>query len=443
MKIRYELKKKWLSIWQKYKLKAHLKIASKLLLILLAVWLIGSVLTIFSQWACTDNFEGSPFQKEYLKYFWPVMVELVSGYDVGDMNLNLISDILAIVMVVVGLVIFAIFTGQIVSMFIQFLHRIHYLPEKPDSFPFNRPVIICGINNKLQEIIKELRKSPLTENREIVVVDESADQLKIEDKEFYHDVWYVKGNQADRNVLEKVLGEKETASIILAADINENTPGRYRDSRAIETALAIEGYREKTHTVLELIDDRNSPHLKHTKINEWISILDYGNRLVAQAALQHGMGNVFHHLLGIGKNKHKSNRLYFTAKKLPERLANRTYVDIRNDVLQSAVIDATLIGFARYVAGEIKPANETKYRQTHYIKQINPISRNCKSCGEEIRETDSLGRIQIVCRGCLQEKRTNPGRQERLWFFPKDTKLNSEDQLIYLSTEPVDFNRFF
>lgn len=445
MNVSYKMKKKWFGFWQRYKLKIQLKIAAKLLLMSLGIWIIGSILTILSQWAYTDNFEGTPFQGKYLKYFWPVIIELVSGYDVdtSGLNLNALSNVISIIVIISGIVIFAIFTAQTVSMFLHLLQRIHYLPEKPVNFDFNRPVVIFGINHKLPKIIEELRKSPLAKEREIVIVNDNADQLNIENKKLYKDVWYLRGNQADRNTIEKVLGEKKTSAIILASSSSEKSITPYADSRAIETAMAIEGYREKTHTVLELVDEKNIPHLKHTKINEWISIFEYGIKLVSQATLQHGIGNVYHYLLGCETKNRKSNQIYFTNSELPRQFVETSYKKIRDTIIAELNIDITLIGFARYINAELSKKINLKPGGTDFIKQINPVSRICSCCGSNIDEADRIGRIQKKCSPCTEKAPQKNNKLENLWFFPIDTRLNREDKLIYLSRGPVDFNKLF
>lgn len=438
MTLGYTIKKSWYGFWQKYKLKTHLKIASKLLLIFLLVWLIGSILTIFSQWAYTDHFQGSPIQGKYIKYFWPVIIELVSGYDIDDvtLKLNAVSNVLSVIMLITGIIIFAIFTGQIVSMFIQVLQRINHLPEKPQKFKFNRPIVICGINNKLPHIIKELRKSAIANKREIVIIDEDSDKLISGEKEFYKDVWYVKGNQADRGILENVIGKTGTSAIILTPEhhCTSSEKGRYSDSRAIETAMAIEGYEEKTHTVLELMDERNIPHLKHTRINEWISVLDYGIKLVSQAAMQQGMGSVYHYLLGNGKQqdkKHKITRIHFTQPRLPGCFHGLSYEVIRNGIMTDKDLDVTVIGFARYVPKELEARYGLNLEQAPYINQLNPVGLTCRQCKKEIEEIDPLGRAAVTCPTCT-------GKNGPVYQFTKYTVLNKADKLIYLATEPVN-----
>jgi hypothetical protein len=123
MDLKYNIKKSWFAFQQKYGLITQLKLTSKLLVVFLAVWLICSVLTILSQWAFTENFQGSPFQTKYLKYFWPVIIDLVSGYDISDFDLNLVSKIITIIGTIIGVIIFAVFYWQIVSMCIHVLQR--------------------------------------------------------------------------------------------------------------------------------------------------------------------------------------------------------------------------------------------------------------------------------------------------------------------------------
>lgn len=433
----YKLKKAWFAIWQKYKLEEQLKIASKLFLIFLVVWVIGSVLTIVSQW----GFKGSLFKIEHLQHFWTVIIELVSGFDLPELKLNLLSRIISVIILITGIIIFAIFTGQIVSMFIHVLQRAHHLPEKPANFKFNRPIIICGINQKLDKIIEELRNSSLSHNREIVVVDDEADQLKITDKEKYRDVWCTQGNQANREVLKKVLGVKESSAVILSQAMKCSDAGdkRYSDSRAIETAMAIEGYRENTHTVLELFDERNIPYLKHTKINEWISIFEYGIKLVSQSALQQGMAKVYHHLLGGDSDNKKTNQIYFTRTDLPQPFNGLAYEEIRNKIIENPRMDIILIGFARYINPETAARLKLDLGNYPFIKQLNPVSKICKMCGADVGTTDELGRVPKKCPGCLKKEKSKYGNNINHWYFPKDTVINRSDKLIYLSDKEVEF----
>lgn len=442
MDFRYKLKKKWLAYWQKYKLKSQVKTAVKLFSIFILVWLIGSILTILSQWFFMHDCAHHPFCLKYAKYFWTVIIELTSGFDIID-DLHTVSKIISVIMLILGIIIFAVFTGQIVSMFMNVIQRSHHLPEKPPNFQFRRPIIICGINRKLEKIIEELRSNKLSENREIIIVDPEADNVKFEDSQNgkYNDVWYAKGNQADRKVLENVMGEKETSAIILTPPASPGQNNRYCDSRAIETAMAIEGYREKTNTLLELNDERNIPHLKHTKINEWLSVSEYGLRLVSQAALQHGMARVYYHLLGNKSKSGKSNQVSITHPPLPPQIRGLTYEEIRAKIIPSPHADITIIGFARKGTPGTQDYANMEPGNSQYIYQVNPVTATCRICGSVIRERDKLGRVRNACANCFNKPQGSNSQGKNKSYFPKDTPLTENDRLIYISHSDVDFNQ--
>ena len=78
---RYKFSKAWHAVWQKYKLEVQLKIAGRLFLIFIAVWLISSILTILSQWIFVYEMKETLFNFKYIEYFWTVIIELVSGFE--------------------------------------------------------------------------------------------------------------------------------------------------------------------------------------------------------------------------------------------------------------------------------------------------------------------------------------------------------------------------
>jgi hypothetical protein len=442
MSIKYKIKKAWFGFWQKYKLEVHLKIAAKLFLIFLMVWIIGSILTILSQWLFISK-DATPFHLKNIDYFWTVIIELVSGFDVPGVKLHVVSKIISVIILMTGIVIIAIFTGQIVSMFVHVLQRTHHLPEKPGNFKFKRPIIICGINEKLYPIIEELKRSVLCQGREIIIVGHEADKIKVEEGKKFKDTWYTKGDQANRKVLEKVLGEEENAAIILSRESVCYRNTGYSDSKAIETALAIEGFSEKTHTVVELMNERHIPHLQHTKVNEWISVFEYGIKLVSQSALQPGMANIYLYLLGDTSEREKKDQVYFSRLQLPGKMEGMTYEEIRNAILTNLTIDATLIGFAKFVTKETSEKLKLNLANTSFVRQLNPRSRRCSMCGSETFKVDELGRVFEKCPRCFSKEKDSNKYASNQLFLPKDTVIKKEDQLIYLSDKELDFNQLF
>ena len=136
--ISYTLKKAILTFWHKYTIKTQLNNIAKLLLLVIVIWIIGSLLTIISQRLSQPEIHHGI--SDYLQYFWVVIIELISGYDIGDISLSVPSKIIAVVMLISGLIVVGLFTGTLISMFVKVYERLEYLPEKPVNLRFKQPV---------------------------------------------------------------------------------------------------------------------------------------------------------------------------------------------------------------------------------------------------------------------------------------------------------------
>ena len=415
MNLKYRVKKKWCGFWQKYRLKSQAKNVRKLFIFLFFVWLLGSVLTIISQWYFAADAHKSVV--DYVQYLWIVIIELVSGFDIPDtIKLHTVSRLISIFMLVMGIVVVGLFTGQIISMFVHVLQRAEYFPEKPENFKFKQPILICGNSAKLHNIIRNLRKSPFSRNREIVIIDPAADQIKNIDREAFYDTWYVVGDPGNRYILENAIGKQDCRVIILSGDISQN---QYCDSCAINAALAIEAFDEDVHTVIEIARQENIAHYATTRINDWISISEYSLKLISQSALQPGIANVYSHLLGDDIQDNDSTQIYFSPVPLAEYFIGKSYHEIKTIFFeQLADLDITLIGFVKYLKDEFKKEHNLTLRNSNHFIQINPIKR----------PDDSENHADFF------------HKSGKIFFF-KDTKLTANDMLVYLSQNQINFNK--
>ncbi|NOZ61854.1 MAG: hypothetical protein GXO74_09240 [Calditrichaeota bacterium] len=409
----YSLRKSWAGAVQKYRMKKQLARVRKLFLFLFSVWLIGSILTILAQYIFARDLHQSIH--DYLKYFWVVIIELVSGFDIPDtIPLHLTSQIISVLMLVMGIVVVGLFTGQIISIFVHVLQRGEFVSEKPEGFQFRRPIVICGISPKLPNIIFNLRKSALSKNREIVVVGRDADQIKKEDEEVFEDVWYVKGEPSLRATLLNAIGKEETRVIIL--ERRRDDP-YFSSQCAINTAMAVEVIDERIHTVVEVTHNRDAEHFQRTHINDMINISDFGMKMIAQAALRPGMARVFSQLLGGNEGEESTVQIYFTPLPLQKNFVGKNYLEITAMLCHEfCCADITLLGFAKFFSDEQKKQFDLRLRNTNYFIQINPLSRR--------KDDDPANEYTF--------------REGRLFFF-KDTVLKEQDRLIYLADAPINF----
>ncbi len=409
----YSIRKSWAAIVQKYRMKKQLANIRKLFLFLFSVWLAGSILTILAQYIFARDIHTS--FRDYLRYFWVVIIELVSGFDIPDtIPLHLISQIISVIMLIMGIVVVGLFTGQIISMVIHVLQRGEYIPEKPEGFRFNQPIIICGISSKLPKIVYNLRKSEETNNREIIVIGQDSDQVKKDDEDYFHDVWYVKGEPSQRTILLNAVGKRDTRVIIL--ERRHNDP-YFSSQCAINTAMAVEAIDEKIHTVVEVTHSRDADHFFRTNINDMINISDFGMKLIAQAAMRPGMARVFSKLLG--GNDDNNAQIYFSKIPLETVFVGKSYAEITRMMCDKFYCaDLTLLGFARYLSDEEKKEFKLRLRNTNYFIQINPPQR---------KSGENNGQEFVIRKGKM--------------FFPKDTVLTEMDKLIYLAEKPVAFSQ--
>lgn len=415
MDLKYKIGKKWNSYIQKYKLKTQYQNVRKLLLFLFVVWILGSLLTIISEWLFARDVHQTMY--EYIQYFWIVIIELVSGFDIPDyIPLHPVSRIISIIMLFMGIIVVGLFTGQIISIFVLVHQKTEYFPEKPENFKFDTPILICGKNIKLYNIIKNLRKSIYARNREIVIVDQDAQQIKKPNEEKFQDVWYFRGNPADRKVLEKVIGRNDCRVIILSEDTNN-----FHKSNAstVKTALAIEAFNENVHTVLEIAHNQDVAYYKETRINDWINISEYSLKLISQSALQPGMAKVFTLLLGEPKQHNLSAQIHFSALPLTGRFVGKSYEHVKKRIYtEFSFLNITLIGFTKYLDDEQKKKFNLTLRNTNHFVQINPIRK----------PADVADGLEFFY------------KNGKLSFY-SSTKLNPNDQLIYLSSQAINFNK--
>ena len=154
---RYILYRRMNRVVQRYQLRKRLKEISNLFIVLVIVWFVGGTLTILSQWAFSAEIHNSIY--DYLQYYWIVFIEVTSGFDVGEevKILNNTSMAITVVMLIAGMVIGGLVSGDIIAIILNASKKAGFIPEAPSNFKFIDPIIIYGINEHIHGIISSLR----------------------------------------------------------------------------------------------------------------------------------------------------------------------------------------------------------------------------------------------------------------------------------------------
>jgi voltage-gated potassium channel len=150
-------------------------------------------------------------------------------------------------------------------------------------------IVLCNWNFKAEDIIRELRSDPKTDEIPIVIVAKT-EQKPVDDEEIY----FVQGDPTGESVLKRAHIEEASTAIVL---LDEEVEPEARDAKAILTVLTIESLSPKVYTCVELLDPENVQHAKRAKADEIVVTGELSSRLLVRSALDHGISEVVSELV--------------------------------------------------------------------------------------------------------------------------------------------------
>jgi hypothetical protein len=315
----------------------------------------------------------------------------------------------------------ALITGQIMSMFFEVIQKSEFIPEKPSTFVFRKSIVICGLNKKLINILSIIRS--VNKNIEIVVVDENADKIKIENDIIAKNIFHFKGDPADRSQLEKIINNQNCTALILSDD---KYMGLTSDSRALEIALAIEAKDESIHTIIELNNKTNEKPLRSTKIDEWINNSEFSTKLLSQCTLKNLSAETFLSLLEDSRDNRYFNNIMMCD--IPKTLNGKKYLEIIEGINARITDEIIFIGFALKLPSVAYPNIRPNSNNKEYFLQINPKL-----------QIDSNVQNESKCFQLTAEtKLFNYNKSQKESLYSK-----SSDQLIYIGSQEINLSKIF
>jgi voltage-gated potassium channel len=150
-------------------------------------------------------------------------------------------------------------------------------------------IVLCNWNFKAEDIIRELRSDPKTNEIPIVIVAKT-EQKPVDDV----DIFFVRGDPTGESVLKRAHIEEATTAIVL---LDEEVEPESRDAKAILTVLTIEFLSPQVYTCVELLDPENVQHAKRAKADEIVVTGELSSRLLVRSALDHGISEVVSELV--------------------------------------------------------------------------------------------------------------------------------------------------
>ncbi|MEM1069180.1 MAG: ion transporter [Planctomycetota bacterium] len=257
--------------------------------------------------------------------FWFSLHSLFAGEPIPEAPQSVGGRVVAVVVMFMGLTIFAMFTGTVSAFMVE---RLRLRGKSVESEQLENHVVICGWNTKAAIIIEECRASHLGSDTPIVVVSQWEHEAPSVSANLQSQVFFVNEDFTRVSTLERVGIHHAKMCIIL----NDTSGGRNEqdaDARTILAALTAEKLNPDVYTCAELNNRDYASHLKMGKVNDYVVSSEHSAYMMAQAALNRGMMDVFNELL-----THQHGNQFYRIP-VPEQLVGREFDEVLSELRQS------------------------------------------------------------------------------------------------------------
>ena len=175
------------------------------------------------------------------------------------------------------------------------------------------------------EWIREVHAKIIQDKRPVVIIHDQPDEIELPDKgdeAAFNDVYIVKGDPTSEVVLRRAKVPKAHSVVVLTDD----REGKHADGKSILTCIAVRNIcrgEKQPNISTECRNPSNRHHLKKAGADEIISSDELGLRLLARAALFHGMTRVYQELLTVGRD---ANEMFLLPA--PEGLVGKDFIEL-------------------------------------------------------------------------------------------------------------------
>ena len=249
--------------------------------------------------------------------WWSIVTITTVGY--GDLTPSTVPGrIIGIVLMFSGIGVLSMFTATIASFFVDLQVRKN---RGMRTFDFKDHYILCEWNSRARAIHEELRSDPRTNELPIVLLADGIEQKPVDDDNLF----FIQGDICEDSL--RRAGVESASTVVILGD-DRLEPGA-RDAKVVLTTLTAEHMNPDTYTVVELVREENARHCERAHADEIIIGEEFSSRLIASAAVDHGISKVMSELL--------STRFGNDLQKipLPESLVGKSFLDVMSHLKES------------------------------------------------------------------------------------------------------------
>ncbi len=279
---------------------------------IVAVAIVGAVL-VYAAEAHHDNINS------FWDAVWYTVVTMTTvGY--GDIvPKSVLGRIAGIIVMLAGISVISLLTATISSIFVE-----QKILENRGlrQIKLKGHTIICGWNQRIQNLLEALNSTPQDRRAGVVLVNEMPPERMDEILSEYSNlnIKYVYGDYTKEPTLSRA-NVKEASAAIILPDLSQT--GVPRDDRTLPAALTVRSLRRDIRVYAHIIDRENLTHLKRAGVDDVIVSDDHVGFLLASEITSPGIAQAVAKML----NSENGSRL--RREKIPGELVGKKFADVQ------------------------------------------------------------------------------------------------------------------
>jgi voltage-gated potassium channel len=252
------------------------------------------ILTVIFGTGAVMYFEGGRSEPGAVgEAFWFSIYSLFAGEPIPAAPQTIGGRIVAVAIMFMGVTIFAMLTGTVSAFMVE---RLRTEGRAVDMQHLSKHVIICGWSHKAEIIVQEFLAAHPDDDVAIVAIAQFEDQLPTLLPGLQGRVQFISDDFTRIAALEQA-GIRRAATCIILADPRGNRSQQDTDARTILAALTVEKLNPNVYTCAELHNRLYGLHLEAGHVNDYVVAGEHSAFLLAQAAMNRGLMDVFAELL--------------------------------------------------------------------------------------------------------------------------------------------------
>ncbi len=255
--------------------------------------------------------------KSVSEAFWFSTYSMFAGEPIPGPPQTIGGRVVAVLIMFMGVTIFAMLTGTVSAFMVERLRREGRVVE---TRHLSDHVVICGWSSKARIIVDEFLAADRNDDVAIVAIAQFDDGLPELPPRLQGRVQFMRDDFTRISALEQA-GIQRASRCVILADSRGGRSQQDTDARTILAALTVEKLNPDVYTCAEVHNRMYGSHLDTGNVNDYVVAGEHSAFLLAQAAMNRGLMEVFSELL----TYQRGNQFYRLS--LPESWLGRSFLE--------------------------------------------------------------------------------------------------------------------